>query len=227
MPYIPQEDRPLLDEKVSALADRIASELAEMKGTAHISVLYERSILSIVNTLYRLQIGKKGSIPKSTEDALAHAMFEISKKHDYDCPWLGELNYSLTRLIQLVPRKMVEKGAWKEELRYYIFAQTCGALERSALQMHKKITNKAHSYIINGMVGALFDIKDEYKRRVNTAYEIIQIQKSGDCYDGPFHTELEEVVDKYHKGTGYFFDKSRGFRTEEQQNQAKSKKIEE
>ena len=35
------------------------------------------------------------------------------------------------------------------------------------------------------------DIKDEYKRRVNSAYEAAQILKSGDCYDYvPFRTQL-------------------------------------
>jgi hypothetical protein len=39
----------------------------------------------------------------------------------------------------------------------------------------------------------LKDVKDEYKRRVNTAYEALQIRKSGDCYEkSPFHTQLVE-----------------------------------
>ena len=203
MPYIPSEDRPTLDQRVDKLADEISSRLIEMNKTAHISVLYEESMATIVETLYSLEIGKSAGEAKTPSEDLAHEIFKISRKHGYDCPWLGELNYSLTRLIQLVPRKMVEKGKWKDEFRYWIFAQTCGALEKVALRMHAHLTTPGHAYILNGMIGALFDIKDEYKRRVNSAYEAVQIRKSGDCYDGPYRTELEDIKDNGGEVVGY------------------------
>ena len=58
------------------------------------------------------------------------------------------------------------------------------------------IGNKDNDWIFDGFVGVLEDVKDEYKRRVNTAYEAVQIKKSGDCYDTPYHTELVDVKDK-------------------------------
>lgn len=43
----------------------------------------------------------------------------------------------------------------------------------------------------NGLTGVFEDVKDEYKRRVNTAYEAAQILKSGDCYElAPYRTQL-------------------------------------
>ena len=202
MPYISQADRPALDKTVDALADELSNKLIKINKTAHISMLYEGSMLEIVETLYKLEIGGKLK-PKTTEQSLAATIFEISKAHDYDCPWLGELNYSMTRLIQLVPRKMVEKGKWKDEFRYWIFAQTAGALEKTALRINKRLTLEKHAYILNGIIGALIDIKDEYKRRVNTAYEAVQIRKSGDCYDGPYHTELRDEKDASNNTVGY------------------------
>ena len=53
------------------------------------------------------------------------------------------------------------------------------------------------------VLGVLTDIKDEYKWRVNRAYEMEQILKSGDCYDTPYFTKLIEVVDETGKLVGY------------------------
>ncbi len=203
MPYIPQADRPALDKTVDILADELSNKLIKINKTAHISVLYEDSLMKVIETLYKLEIGGKLKKLKTTEQSLAETIFEIAKEHDYDCPWLGELNYSITRLIQLVPRKMVEKGKWKDEFRYWIFAQTSGALEKAALKINKQLTLEKHAYILNGIIGALIDIKDEYKRRVNTAYEAVQIRKSGDCYDGPYHTELKDEKDASNNLIGY------------------------
>ncbi|MGC8516874.1 MAG: DUF6899 family protein, partial [Candidatus Acidifodinimicrobium sp.] len=58
-----------------------------------------------------------------------------------------------------------------------------------------KMKDSASDWIFDGIVGVLEDIKDEYKRRVNTAYEAVQIKKSGDCYDTPYHTELIDIKD--------------------------------
>ncbi len=49
----------------------------------------------------------------------------------------------------------------------------------------------ADDFIGNGLAGVFEDVKDEYKRRVNSAYEAAQILKSGDCYEySPFQTQL-------------------------------------
>src|SRR5437762_14257379 len=86
---------------------------------------------------------------------LAEEIAIVSKKYKYDGAFLGELNYSLTRLIQHLPRSLMTHCGFKDEIRYWLYA---------------------------GIVGVLVDVKDEYKRRVNTAYEAAQIEKSGDCY---------------------------------------------
>jgi hypothetical protein len=203
MPYIPQPDRPLLDIKVKELVDEISLELSKINGTGEVASFYEKSIIEIFDVLYALESGKKNIKLDSKAKLLANEMFEVAKDRDHRPSWLGEMNYSITRLIQLVPRRMVEIGAWKEEFRYWVYAQTCGALERAALELNKKKIDERFTYILNGVVGALFDIKDEYKRRVSSAYEAVQIRKTGDCYDGPYHTELEDVKDDNGKVIGY------------------------
>lgn len=100
---------------------------------------------------------------------LADGIAKVSKKYAYDGAFVGELNYSLTRLIQHLPRSLQEIQGFKSELRYWIYAS---------------------------IVGVLVDVKDEYKRRVNTAYEAAQIEKSGDCYDTPYYTRLIDVVNE-------------------------------
>ena len=102
--------------------------------------------------------------------------------------WTGEPNYAITRLIQQVPCAMCLQKAWDEPLRYWIYAQTVGALTRMAYDLHGRM---ADDFIGNGLAGVFEDVKDEYKRRVNSAYEAAQILKSGDCYEySPFQTQL-------------------------------------
>ncbi len=100
--------------------------------------------------------------------ALADGIAQVAAKYKYDGAFLGELNYSLTRLIQHLPRSLMKFQGFASELRYWMYA---------------------------GIVGVLVDVKDEYKRRVNTSYEAAQIVKSGDCYDAPYYTKLLEVLD--------------------------------
>lgn len=100
---------------------------------------------------------------------LADGIAKVAATYKYDGAFLGELNYSLTRLIQHLPRSLQEFQGFTDEIRYWIYA---------------------------GIVGVLVDVKDEYKRRVNTGYEAAQIEKSGDCYDTPYYTRLVDVVDQ-------------------------------
>jgi len=99
--------------------------------------------------------------------ALADGIAQVAAGYKYDGAFLGELNYSLTRLIQHLPRSLQQFQGFKDEIRYWLYA---------------------------GIVGVLVDVKDEYKRRVNTAYEAAQIEKSGDCFDTPYYTRLVDVV---------------------------------
>ncbi len=67
-----------------------------------------------------------------------------------------------------------------------------------AQKLYNESDNRKFSWVYAAFVGALEDVKDEYKRRANTAYEAAQIRKSEDCYDTPYHTEL--VVSKMSMG---------------------------
>jgi hypothetical protein len=107
---------------------------------------------------------------------LAKTIADVAREHKYDAAFAGELNYALTRLLQELPRALVENGTLKEEIRYWIQPL---------------------------MYGVLLDVVLEHKRRVNTAYEAAQIIKSGDCFDAPYYTRLVEVVDKNGKIIGH------------------------
>lgn len=100
---------------------------------------------------------------------MADKIAEIAAKYKYDGAFAGELNYTLTRLLQHLPRSLMAVGTLKEEIRYWIQPL---------------------------MYGVLTDVAWEHKRRVNTAYEAAQIIKSGDCYDTPYYTRLMEVKDQ-------------------------------
>lgn len=108
--------------------------------------------------------------------ALVEAIGEVSMRHKYDGAFAGELNYSLTRLLQEIPRELIKRGQFTEEIRYWIQPL---------------------------LYGVLFDVALEHKRRVNVAYEAAQIVKSGDCYDTPYYTRLVEVVDEVGNHVGH------------------------
>lgn len=209
MPYVPEKDRPVLDESVNALAEEIVEKLGP-SGSVELSTLYKERLVDIGTILYRIETGSYYP-PTTCVRKVASDIFDVAKKYNYKGAWLGELNYSVTRLIQVVPKKMVENGNWKEEFRYWLYAQTAGALERSASEIdnigvHTKEQQDLpwkHEWIFDGIVGVFHDVKDEYKRRVNTAYEAVQILKSGDCYDTPYHTELVPVKDEKGNVIGY------------------------
>ena len=186
MPYIPPENRPAIKAAIDSLATEIADALGRERKTAELSELYRNAFGRIADAVDALERGD--SIGTSSPDRLARAIVEAAKAYNTKGGWLGELNYALTMLIQEVPRKMKASGAWDESLRYWIYAETVGALVRTSYEIHSR---HANTWIGNGLAGVLVDVKDEYKRRVNTAYEAAQILKSGDCYDdAPFRTRL-------------------------------------
>jgi hypothetical protein len=187
MPYIPPANRPAIDEKVNALADEIAAVMIRERQTADISVHYRRAFLEIAHFIAALEQNTAG-VPGSRAQQLAATIVEVAGANGIQGGWTGELNYAITMLIQLVPYEMHRRKAWEDSLRYWILAETVGALTRTAYDLH---ASTANDYIGNGLTGVLEDIKDEYKRRVNSAYEAAQILKSGDCYDHvPFRTQL-------------------------------------
>ncbi|MBE5727918.1 hypothetical protein IHE50_00680 [Candidatus Parvarchaeota archaeon] len=198
MPYVAREDREKLDEVIDEVVKDLVNKLKSASTPAELSTFYRQTFTGINKTIYKL-LTKELVELKTSEEKLAGRIYELDRHYGYDAAFNGELNYSTTRIIQLTPKKMVEQGIWKEELRYWIYSQTVGALMRAQddiKEIAASIDKKDNDWIFDGFVGVLEDVKDEYKRRVNTAYEAVQIKKSGDCYDTPYHTELVDVKDK-------------------------------
>ena len=190
MPYIPPKNRPAIDEAVAKLAGELAARLKKEDATATISELYRESFIGVADFIADIESGAAGA-PSGAEQELAQTIVEMAKAYNQQGGWLGELNYAVTTLIQAVPFRMYQDGVWQEALRYWLYAETVGALVRTSYEIHAKSTN---NWVANGLAGVFEDVKDEYKRRVNTAYEAAQILKSGDCFNmSPFRTQLVET----------------------------------
>jgi hypothetical protein len=187
MPYIPPNNRPAINAPVDALAEELADALIAQRHTAEISVHYRKAFREIADFIATLE-RQPGAKPAGKAQELGRAIVETARGYNLKGAWAGELNYALTQLIQMVPFKMLKKKVWEESLRYWLYAQTVGALTRAGYEIHARYGD---DYIGNGLAGVFEDVKDEYKRRVNTAYEAAQIRKSGDCYDHvPYRTQL-------------------------------------
>lgn len=199
MPYVPSkktvppaEDRKILDPAVEALAKDTAVKII---NNPSLNILYKDVFLKVADVLSYLMAGNDYT-GTSFAGKLAKAIYEVSKKYGYWGAHQGELNYSITRFIQRVPQIMVEQKKWakKNEFRYWVYASTVSALRYAA----------DHTENLDIVVDGVFeDIKDEYKWKVNRAYEAAQIVKSGDCYDTPYYTRLVAVVDEDGKFVGY------------------------
>ena len=199
MPYVPSKktDGKSTDRKVLDLAVEAAAKEAAGKITNNFSLIsvYKGIFLYVARELdFLLDKDKDDEKGFGADTALAKAIYETGEKYGYEGAFLGELNYSITRFIQRVPQIKVERGDWKEELRYWVYAATIEAITGAAYETRE---------LGLGISGVFEDIKDEYKRRMNTAYEAEQIIKSGDCYDGSYYTRLAEVVDEDGKHIGY------------------------
>lgn len=210
MPYVgsrktipPAEDREILNPLVNDLAEKAASAI---KANNDLIPVYQEVFVAVGETLEKLCYND-GEVPftmDTPEQKLAKAIFGLRKKYDYDGAEDGELNYPITRFIQRVPQIKVKRGDWpnKNELRYWSYARAGHALIAAGLHFKDSPL---------GLMGVFIDIKDEYKWRVNRAYEAAQIVKSGDCYDTPFYTKLIELVDESGKHVCYtdgYFERS-------------------
>jgi len=200
MPYVPSKktdgkstDRERLDAIVNILANESAEKITTNLSLIKIYDLVFRQITEGLRCIVNRENCMRGeeSFEYSKLFACckltASSIYDVGKKYDYEGAYLGELNYAMTRFIQRVPQIMVERGIWKDELRYWVYAATVEALTCTAYYTRT---------LGIGVSGVFEDIKDEYKRRVNPAYEAAQIIKSGDCYDTPYYTRLVEVVDE-------------------------------
>jgi hypothetical protein len=170
MPYVAPKDRKELDPYIQRLANSLVPFIT---GNNELGNVYVRTFKEVIRGAH----GEGSGLACE----LGRGIASVAQGYGYESAYLGELNYCMTRLIQLVPCAMVEKGVWKETLRYWLYAITVGALI-------KMVTDEGLNL---GEQGVFEDIKDEYKRRVNPAYEAVQIVKSGDCYElAPYHTVL-------------------------------------
>lgn len=200
MPYVPSEktnppatDRKELDIAVELLVHDVTKKIT---GNFSLVVIYKEVFRQVASGLSSLCHGLDLKHAKDPATGLAKTIYEIGKRYEYEGAFLGELNYAVTRFIQRVPQLMVAREKWKstDELRYWLYACTVEALVWTSRQ--------TVNYGL-GIAGVFEDIKDEYKRRVNTAYEAAQILKSGDCYDTPYYTKLVEVVDEDGRHIGH------------------------
>lgn len=193
MPYVPsektvppEEDRKIIDAALAPLVQRVA---AEITNNFSLRKIYERVFIETASYLrYMLKnlvsADCKRSVPIWN---LAKAIFETGEKYGYEGAYLGEFNYAFTMFIQLVPQEKVKRGHWKDELRYWLYAETVTALRHAENQTE---------HLGIGVDGVFQDIKDEYKWEVNRSYEIAQILKSGHCYITPWYSRPVEVVDE-------------------------------
>ncbi|KKU51205.1 MAG: hypothetical protein A3H69_05540 [Candidatus Sungbacteria bacterium RIFCSPLOWO2_02_FULL_47_9] len=197
MPYVPSKktDGKSTDREVLARAVENLATVTAGKITNNLSLIkeYERVFLKVAEKL-KLFAKKEKVFGDSASSDLAREIYNVSEPYNYEGAYLGELNYAITRFIQRVPQIKTASGAWASEIRYWLYAATIEALTYA--HMHT-------AELGIGISGVFEDIKDEYKRRVNTAYEAEQIVKSGDCYDAPYYTRLVEVVDRNGRHVGY------------------------
>jgi len=206
MPYVPSEktdgksqDRKLIDAEVKKVVRLLVKDCKESIEIFNGFYNLMRSVCAAIRAREDY-LHCDGVNMRNINQLLGLTIYEVAQKYNYDGAWLGELNYATTRIIQEIPKALVKKGLMKSELRYWYYAEVVGylgALVHYFQDIH--LTN----WIDQGFAGVFEDVKDEYKRRVNTAYEAAQIVKSGDCYDTPYYTKLIEIVDKHGRHIGY------------------------
>lgn len=192
-------DREIID---AALAPLVQDVAAEITNNFSLRKIYERVF---IQTACDLQILLKNPNLINDEQSerwwtnglirnLAKVIYETGAKYGYEGAYLGEFNYAITMFIQLVPKAKVERGDWKDELRYWLYAETVTALKHA---------ENYTEYLDIGVDGVFRDIKDEYKWEVNRSYEIAQIIKSGHCYFTPYYNRMVEVIDEKGKLIGH------------------------
>ncbi len=196
MPYVRSKktdgkatDREVLDEAVEYLADYAAQEITTNRSLIKV---YRSIFVRVARLLNSALVGRP--VGEDSEANLAKAITRVSATYNYKEAYLGEFNYAITRFIQRVPAIKVQRGEWRDEFWYWVYAATAAALGQASRQVED---------LRLGLDGVLEDVKDEYKRRVNTAYEAAQILKNGDCYDTPYYTKLIEVVDEDGQHVGH------------------------
>ena len=182
MPYVKETHRNKLDPLLQIVSDELAASATSLVKPQQIGQIYFSTFLDISRSVKDLASGNEFRSASKSSQGVAKAIFEASAEDGSF--WAGDLNYSLTRIIQIVPKILVEEKKWDKEFRYWTYAVTAGALERTALAITQESSiKKEQDWLDVALVGVLLDIKDEYKRRVNVPYEEEQKKINGDCYD--------------------------------------------
>ncbi len=203
MPYVSSKktdgksrDRLILDKAVDDAANEIIRrfrlEKKQRQSECLIIECLAAAFFQIGGNLKSILIGYKVNT-HCPLGLLAKKISTIASYYEYDEAWMGELNYAITRLLQVIPRKLVRGSRWTSEFRYWIYAGFVGALIQASSFFSDLSGGDWRDLSLSGVFE---DVKDEYKRRVNVAYEATQINKSGDCYDTPYYTRLVEVLDE-------------------------------
>ncbi len=201
MPYVLSEkndhqDRVIIDEVVEKLAEQAADNITQNILVVSVYTHVFEDVSYAINSFLSqgVHVGLSTIQTKTPTVLVAAAICEVAEQYDYEGAFLGELNYAITRFIQRVPQIKVARDDWDKEFRYWYYARTAEALKAVSLStMHMKI----------GIAGVYEDVKDEYKRRVNVAYEAEQVINNGDCYDTPYYTKLVEVIGYQGEHIGY------------------------
>jgi hypothetical protein len=191
MPYVKDSHRKKLDPQLEVVSGELAQAASALAKPQAIGELYFSRFFEISSLVKDLAAngGQQKSFVSSSSPSLkssqelAKLIYEIGTEDGSF--WAGDLNYSITRIIQIVPKKLVQRHLWEKEFRYWTYTVTAGSLERTALEFrnHSSSNKKGDTWLDVVLVGVLTDIKDEYKRRVNVPYEIEQQRINGDCYD--------------------------------------------
>lgn len=179
MPYIQKERRINLDTAVESLAKGFMAHM-EVNRTRYPSYLSD-TIISVVTWMWLIR--KNVTDPNHNPDeVLAQTILNTAKEGE----GMGELNYSITRLIQIIPREMVDKKYWDKKLGYDVYQLNASSLEYAAHALFESalsVSDQDRKAFTIKCAGTLIDVKDEYKRRVNAPYEDDKIEENGDAYD--------------------------------------------
>jgi hypothetical protein len=182
LPYVKREHRTKLDPIIQKISEELASSAKEeVSNPQKISQIYFECFREIAYEVACIASGVR-SVENENRSSHELAIAAIELGNSDSSFWAGDLNYSFTRIIQLVPKNLVRAGTWQKEFRYWSYAATAGALERAAVAADR-FPDDVEDWIKTVLTGVLFDVKDEYKRRVNAPYEEKQIAMNGDAYD--------------------------------------------
>jgi hypothetical protein len=127
---------PTLNLVAQELSERAAKlgDIPQKIGQLYFETFYETA--ELVKQLALDRSFKEDDHHHSSNQGILSLARAILEAGDQDGSfWAGDLNYAITRIIQLVPKDLVQKKKWDREFRYWTYAVTVGALQRTAARM--------------------------------------------------------------------------------------------